>query len=46
MIDVSIVIPAYNEASKIARDVEEAARFFEREKLEGEIMKMLREVTS
>jgi len=38
VIDVSIVIPAYNEASKIARDVEEAARFFERERLEGEII--------
>jgi len=36
--DVSIVIPAYNEASKIARDVEEAALFFEREGLAGEVI--------
>jgi dolichyl-phosphate beta-glucosyltransferase len=36
--DVSIVIPAFNEAAKIAGDVEEAARFFDREGLSGEIV--------
>lgn len=38
MTDVSIVIPAFNEARKIARDVEEAALFFEREGLSGEVI--------
>jgi dolichyl-phosphate beta-glucosyltransferase len=36
--DVSIVIPAFNEARKIARDVEEAALFFERKGLSGEVI--------
>ncbi len=38
MTDVSIVIPAFNEAPKIARDVEEAVRFFEREGFAGEVI--------
>jgi len=38
MTDVSIVIPAFNEARKIARDVMEAAHFFEREGLSGEVI--------
>ncbi len=38
MTDLSIVIPAFNEARKIARDVEEAALFFTREGLSGEII--------
>ncbi len=36
--DVSIVIPAFNEAGKIVRDVEEAVRFFEGEGLSGEVI--------
>lgn len=38
MTDISIVIPAFNEARKIARDVEEAALFFEKEGFSGEII--------
>lgn len=38
MTDISIVIPAFNEARKIARDVEEAVLFFAREGLSGEII--------
>jgi len=36
--DLSIVIPAYNEATKIRRDVESAAAFFVKEGLAGEIV--------
>lgn len=36
--DISIVIPAYNEAAKIARDVEEAASFLNSNGLDGEII--------
>jgi len=36
--DLSIVIPAFNEASKIARDVTEAATFLPRHDLAGEII--------
>jgi len=36
--DLSIVIPAYNEAHKIARDVEAASRFFVEQGLAGEII--------
>ncbi len=36
--DVSVVIPAFNEARKIGRDVEEAALFFERKGLSGEVI--------
>jgi dolichyl-phosphate beta-glucosyltransferase len=36
--DISVVIPAFNEAPKIRRDVEEAASFFGRAGLEGEII--------
>jgi len=36
--DLSIVIPAYNEAAKIARDVEAAARFLVDQRLAGEIL--------
>jgi dolichyl-phosphate beta-glucosyltransferase len=36
--DVSIVIPAFNEAGKIARDVEEAARFLEKGGFSGEVI--------
>jgi dolichyl-phosphate beta-glucosyltransferase len=36
--DLSIVIPAYNEAAKIARDVEAAAAFLLAERLAGEII--------
>ncbi len=38
MTDISIVIPAFNEARKIARDVEEAVLFFAKEGLSGEII--------
>jgi dolichyl-phosphate beta-glucosyltransferase len=36
--DLSIVIPAYNEAHKIARDVESASRFLVEQGLTGEII--------
>ncbi|HXE72118.1 MAG TPA: glycosyltransferase [Candidatus Nitrosotenuis sp.] len=36
--ELSIVIPAYNEGKKIARDLCEAAAFLERHRLEGEIL--------
>jgi dolichyl-phosphate beta-glucosyltransferase len=36
--DISIVIPAYNEASKIARDVEEAASFLSENEFDGEVI--------
>jgi dolichyl-phosphate beta-glucosyltransferase len=36
--DLSIVIPVYNEAAKIARDVEAAARFLVDQRLAGEIL--------
>lgn len=36
--DISIVIPAFNEAQKIGRDVEAAASFISAAKLEGEII--------
>jgi len=36
--DLSIVIPAYNEESKIKRDVEQAALFLNQHSLEGEVI--------
>jgi dolichyl-phosphate beta-glucosyltransferase len=36
--DLSIVIPAYNEAHKISRDIKEAADFFQENNLSGEII--------
>ncbi len=36
--DISIIIPAFNEAAKIAADVEAASRFLADERLEGEII--------
>jgi dolichyl-phosphate beta-glucosyltransferase len=36
--DLSLVIPAYNESKKIARDIQAAARFFGQERLRGEII--------
>ncbi|MFO7979355.1 MAG: glycosyltransferase [Candidatus Aminicenantes bacterium] len=36
--DLSIVIPAYNEESKIKRDVEQAALFLNQHSMEGEVM--------
>ncbi len=36
--DLSIVIPAYNEANKIARDIESADRFLSYQAIEGEII--------
>ena len=36
--DLSIVIPAYNEAAKIARDVDAAARFLVDQRLAGELL--------
>ena len=36
--DLSIVIPAYNEAHKIARDVEAASRFLVEQNLTGEVI--------
>jgi len=36
--DLSIVIPAYNEESKIKRDVEQAALFLNQNSLEGEVI--------
>lgn len=36
--DLSIVIPAYNEAHKIARDVESASRFLVERNLRGEVI--------
>jgi len=36
--DLSIVIPAYNEAAKIARDVDATARFLVDQRLAGEIL--------
>jgi len=36
--DLSIVIPAYNEESKIKRDVEQAALFLNQHSMEGEII--------
>ncbi len=38
MMDLSIVIPALNEASKIRFDVEAAALFMDREKMRGEVI--------
>jgi len=35
-VDLSIVIPAYNEAHKIARDIEAAGSFLLAQKLSGE----------
>src|SRR5215208_1376371 len=37
-VDLSIVIPAYNEAHKIARDIEAASSFLTAHKLSGEII--------
>ena len=36
-VDLSIVIPAYNEAHKIARDLEAASSFLLSHKISGEI---------
>jgi dolichyl-phosphate beta-glucosyltransferase len=36
--DISIIIPAYNEASKIGRDVEEAASFLNGQGFDGEVI--------
>jgi dolichyl-phosphate beta-glucosyltransferase len=36
--DLSIVIPAFNEANKIRRDIETAAAFMDEEALEGEVI--------
>jgi dolichyl-phosphate beta-glucosyltransferase len=36
--DISIIIPAYNEAAKIGRDVEEAASFLSEQGLDGEVI--------
>ncbi|MFW6139837.1 MAG: glycosyltransferase [Acidobacteriota bacterium] len=36
--DLSIVIPAYNEESKIKRDVEQAALFLNQQSMDGEVM--------
>jgi dolichyl-phosphate beta-glucosyltransferase len=36
--DISIVIPAFNEAAKIGRDVEEAASFLSEQGLDGEVI--------
>jgi len=36
--DISIIIPAYNEAAKIGRDVEEAASFLSANRFEGEVI--------
>jgi len=38
LLDVSIVIPAYNEAAKIGRDVEAAGKFLAANNLRGEIL--------
>ena len=38
MRDISIVIPAFNEAAKIAGDIEDAARFFEKHGFSGEVI--------
>jgi glycosyltransferase involved in cell wall biosynthesis len=38
MLDISIVIPALNEASKIRRDIETAAAFFAENALAGEVI--------
>ena len=36
--DISIVIPAFNEENKISRDVEETARFLDESNLKGEVI--------
>jgi dolichyl-phosphate beta-glucosyltransferase len=36
--DISIIIPAYNEAAKIGRDVEEAASFLGKNRFDGEVI--------
>ncbi|MEA3368036.1 MAG: glycosyltransferase, partial [Planctomycetota bacterium] len=36
--DLSIVIPAYNEADKVPHDLEAAAAFLVQEKMTGEIL--------
>ena len=36
--DLSIVIPAYNEAAKIAQDITSAARFLQDSQLDGQII--------
>ncbi len=36
--DLSIVIPAFNEGKKISRDIEDACQFLQRERLKGEII--------
>jgi dolichyl-phosphate beta-glucosyltransferase len=36
--DLSIIIPVYNEQEKISRDIEQASQFLEKERMSGEII--------